>query len=243
VTSTRDKADKHVGQTRCLRSPCAVSRRRLLLLRQPRPALQRAHQNRQSASRRHGYRLPRVSARTRSGALPAGVPFSRAQLLIEGDQTCRADLSRRRIERLLALDTESKALQRPESYFVGYDALEPEILHATENARASGVADRVRFQHLDASRGLASEYDVITTFDVVHDAADPAGLLRSIRRALKPNGRLHVPGDQLCGSTRGQHRAVGCGVSRDQRIQLHDHLAGAWRRRPGHARAAGVQTP
>ena len=42
-----------------------------------------------------------------------------AQLLIEGDQTCRADLSRRRIERLLALDTESKALQRQIAHLVG----------------------------------------------------------------------------------------------------------------------------
>jgi 2-polyprenyl-3-methyl-5-hydroxy-6-metoxy-1,4-benzoquinol methylase len=65
---------------------------------------------------------------------------------------------------------------------------EPEILHATENARAAGVADRVRFQHLDAARGLPSQYDVITTFDVVHDAVDPTGLLRSIRQALKPDG-------------------------------------------------------
>ena len=90
----------------------------------------------------------------------------------------------------------------PESYFVGYDAFEPEILHATENARAAGVADRVRFQHLDASRGLPSQYDVITTFDVVHDAVDPNALLRSIRQALKPNGVVRVPGDQLRGPTR-----------------------------------------
>jgi transposase len=35
-----------------------------------------------------------------------------AEALIDGDQSCRAELSRRRIERLLTLDTESKALQR-----------------------------------------------------------------------------------------------------------------------------------
>jgi SAM-dependent methyltransferase len=50
------------------------------------------------------------------------------------------------------------------------------------------VADRVRFQHLDAAHGLPSQYDVITTFDVVHDAADPPKLLRSICQALKPDG-------------------------------------------------------
>jgi 2-polyprenyl-3-methyl-5-hydroxy-6-metoxy-1,4-benzoquinol methylase len=76
----------------------------------------------------------------------------------------------------------------PNSYFVGYDAYEPVTARATGNARAAGVADRVRFQPLDASAGLPAQYDVITTFDVVHDAVDPRGLLRSIRQALKPDG-------------------------------------------------------
>jgi SAM-dependent methyltransferase len=31
-------------------------------------------------------------------------------------------------------------------------------------------------------------FHVITTFDVVHDSVDPLGLLRSIRRALRPGG-------------------------------------------------------
>ena len=32
-------------------------------------------------------------------------------------------------------------------------------------------------------------YDVISTFDVVHDAVDPAGILRAIHAALQPDGR------------------------------------------------------
>ena len=38
------------------------------------------------------------------------------------------------------------------------------------------------------SKGLPTEFDVITTFDVVHDAVDPLQLLQSIRRALRPGG-------------------------------------------------------
>jgi SAM-dependent methyltransferase len=76
----------------------------------------------------------------------------------------------------------------PNSYFVGYDQFEPEIAHATANAQVAGVADRVRFQPLDASGGLPAHYDVITTFDMVHDAVDPRGLLRAIRQALQPDG-------------------------------------------------------
>jgi 2-polyprenyl-3-methyl-5-hydroxy-6-metoxy-1,4-benzoquinol methylase len=76
----------------------------------------------------------------------------------------------------------------PNSRYVGYDSFEPTIARATANAEAAGVADRVRFEQLDASGGLPEQYDVITTFDVVHDAVDPRGLLRAIRKALKPDG-------------------------------------------------------
>ncbi len=76
----------------------------------------------------------------------------------------------------------------PNSYFVGYDLFEPAIVRASESAQAAGVADRVRFQQLDATNGLPAQYEVITTFDVVHDAVNPHGLLQTIRRALKPDG-------------------------------------------------------
>jgi SAM-dependent methyltransferase len=46
----------------------------------------------------------------------------------------------------------------------------------------------VRFELLDAADGLPEQYDLISTFDVVHDTTDPVGLLRAIKRALKPDG-------------------------------------------------------
>ena len=76
----------------------------------------------------------------------------------------------------------------PNSYFVGYDIAEQAIAQATANARAAGVADRVRFQALDATQGLPAEYDLITTFDVIHDAGNPAAMARAIHRALKVGG-------------------------------------------------------
>jgi SAM-dependent methyltransferase len=47
----------------------------------------------------------------------------------------------------------------------------------------------VRFEHQDVSEGLPEQYDVITTFDVVHDAVNPRGLLRAIRKGLRSGGR------------------------------------------------------
>ncbi len=44
------------------------------------------------------------------------------------------------------------------------------------------------FRQGDVVEGLPERYDLITTFDVVHDAVDPAGLLRAIRQGLKPDG-------------------------------------------------------
>jgi 2-polyprenyl-3-methyl-5-hydroxy-6-metoxy-1,4-benzoquinol methylase len=76
----------------------------------------------------------------------------------------------------------------PDSRYVGYDVFGPSVDRATANAKAAGVADRVKFRQLDASAGLPEQYDVVTTFDVVHDAADPVGLLRAIRAALRPDG-------------------------------------------------------
>ncbi|WP_376794213.1 class I SAM-dependent methyltransferase [Thermogemmatispora sp.] len=77
----------------------------------------------------------------------------------------------------------------PQSRYVGYDMFAPAIVRATANAQAAGVADRVRFVHLDVSQGLPEQYDVISTFDVVHDAVNPRGLLRAIRAGLQPEGR------------------------------------------------------
>ncbi|MGE3594394.1 MAG: class I SAM-dependent methyltransferase [Dehalococcoidia bacterium] len=76
----------------------------------------------------------------------------------------------------------------PNSRFVGYDIAEPQIARARTNAEAAGVADRITFKRTDAVQGLPETYDLITTFDVVHDAVDPRGLLCAIRQALKPDG-------------------------------------------------------
>jgi 2-polyprenyl-3-methyl-5-hydroxy-6-metoxy-1,4-benzoquinol methylase len=77
----------------------------------------------------------------------------------------------------------------PNSRFVGYDAYGPAVEDATARAAAAGVADRIRFEARDVSQGLPETYDIITTFDVIHDAVDPSGLLRAIHDGLRPGGR------------------------------------------------------
>lgn len=76
----------------------------------------------------------------------------------------------------------------PNSRFVGYDINERSVAHARAAAERAGVGDRVRFEQRDASTGLPEQYDLITTFDVIHDMVNPRGALRAIREALKPDG-------------------------------------------------------
>ncbi len=76
----------------------------------------------------------------------------------------------------------------PQCRCTGYDIYEPMIARARANAEAAGVSTRVKYEALDAAEGLPEQFDLITTFDVVHDSPDPMRLLRAIRRALRPDG-------------------------------------------------------
>ena len=77
----------------------------------------------------------------------------------------------------------------PRSRFVGYDVYEPAIHAARARMRDAGVADRVRLEVRDAAQGLGERFDVVTTFDVLHDSVDPRGILSAIRSALSSDGR------------------------------------------------------
>ena len=76
----------------------------------------------------------------------------------------------------------------PNSRFHGYDVATEAVDRARQAVRDAGVGDRVDIRQVDGSEGLPERYDLISTFDVIHDSSDPRGLLASIRRALRPDG-------------------------------------------------------
>jgi SAM-dependent methyltransferase len=80
------------------------------------------------------------------------------------------------------------AREFPRTQHVGYDIADAQFERARANAAAAACDDRVRFEKHDVSQGLPEKYDVITTFDVIHDAVDPQGLVRSIHDALNDDG-------------------------------------------------------
>ncbi|HEY2664054.1 MAG TPA: class I SAM-dependent methyltransferase [Candidatus Binataceae bacterium] len=76
----------------------------------------------------------------------------------------------------------------PKSRFYGFDAHPGSIDRARNNAKAASVEDRVTFEVVDCTKLPQKKFDFITTFEVVHDAVDPLGLLSAIRGALVPDG-------------------------------------------------------
>jgi len=76
----------------------------------------------------------------------------------------------------------------PNSRFVGYDFSEEAIDRARAEAQEHGTT-HIRFEVKDAAALDEKErYDLITTFDAVHDQADPAAVLRGIAAALREEG-------------------------------------------------------
>ncbi len=76
----------------------------------------------------------------------------------------------------------------PRSELRGYDSSELAIRAAREHLAASGLAN-VAFHHA-AAKALEPDasFDFILTWDCLHDMTDPAGAMRAIRAALKPDG-------------------------------------------------------
>jgi SAM-dependent methyltransferase len=76
----------------------------------------------------------------------------------------------------------------PESTITGFDFHEPSIRQARRRAEEAGVADRVQFQVGKAQSFDGGTYDLVTTFDALHDMGDPAGAARHVKEILKEDG-------------------------------------------------------
>jgi ubiquinone/menaquinone biosynthesis C-methylase UbiE len=76
----------------------------------------------------------------------------------------------------------------PRSKFTGLDFSVEAITNARAEAERRGLRN-VQFQVQDAAKWKPdSEFDLILTFDAIHDQARPDIVLQNIRRALRPEG-------------------------------------------------------
>jgi len=76
----------------------------------------------------------------------------------------------------------------PDARITGSDYHAASIDLARKHAADAGVADRTTFEVATAQTFTGTGYDLITTFDCLHDMGDPVGAARHIREALTPDG-------------------------------------------------------
>ncbi|HKC27830.1 MAG TPA: class I SAM-dependent methyltransferase [Jatrophihabitans sp.] len=76
----------------------------------------------------------------------------------------------------------------PKSTFVGTDYHEGSIATARHRAAEAGVSDRVRFETSLADVSPGEQYDLIATFDCLHDMGDPAAAARHVHDMLASDG-------------------------------------------------------
>ena len=96
----------------------------------------------------------------------------------------------------------------PNSRFTGIDLSEEAVAYARAEAARQGIAN-VTFVARDLSdfdtTAEPEAFDFVTTFDAVHDQANPRGVLRGIRRSLAADG-VYLAQD-INGSSHVHHNA------------------------------------
>jgi ubiquinone/menaquinone biosynthesis C-methylase UbiE len=88
----------------------------------------------------------------------------------------------------LGASTVLLAAEYPNSTVHGSDYHDGSIELARKRAADAGVAERVTFEVASAQDFAGTGYDLVATFDCLHDMGDPVGAARHIRDSLAPDG-------------------------------------------------------
>ena len=86
----------------------------------------------------------------------------------------------------------------PDTLADGFDLDPPSIELANQNARAYGVADRVKFEVRDAGDpALQGQYDLVIAVECIHDMSDPVAALKVMRRLAGNDGAVIVVDERV----------------------------------------------
>ncbi len=96
-----------------------------------------------------------------------------------------------------ATSTVAMAKAFPQSTFIGYDISMHALNRARNNINAAGVTNVQLHNPVDRPLPNDGTFDLITTFDVVHDSTHPVQLIDAIYASLKPDGAW------LCADVKG----------------------------------------
>ena len=97
----------------------------------------------------------------------------------------------------------------PASTVSGFDYHDASIEQARKRAAETGVGNRVSFEVASAQSFTGSGYDLVTTFDCLHDMGDPLGAARHIRGALAPDGTWLIVEPAASDTVEGNLNPVG----------------------------------
>ena len=97
----------------------------------------------------------------------------------------------------------------PRTTVVGSDYHAESIELARKKAAEAGVGDRVNFEVATAQTFTGTGYDLVTTFDALHDMGDPVGAARHVREALAPDGTWLVVEPFAGDAVEDNHNTVG----------------------------------
>jgi len=95
----------------------------------------------------------------------------------------------------------------PASAITGSDYHQASIDTARKRAADAGLAGRARFEVASAQTFSGTGYDLVATFDCLHDMGDPVGAARHIRQAVDADGTWLIV-EPLAGDTLA--RSYGC---------------------------------
>jgi 2-polyprenyl-3-methyl-5-hydroxy-6-metoxy-1,4-benzoquinol methylase len=76
----------------------------------------------------------------------------------------------------------------PTSHFRGTDCHSEGIATARARAERSGITSHIDFETADADAFTGGPYDLVTTFDALHDMGDPVGAGRHVRDVIAEDG-------------------------------------------------------
>ncbi|HYX61375.1 MAG TPA: class I SAM-dependent methyltransferase [Streptosporangiaceae bacterium] len=88
----------------------------------------------------------------------------------------------------------------PRSAITGSDYHQASVDTARKRAADAGLADRARFEVASAQTFSGTGYDLVATFDCLHDMGDPVGAARHIRQAVDADGTWLIV-EPLAGDT------------------------------------------
>jgi ubiquinone/menaquinone biosynthesis C-methylase UbiE len=80
----------------------------------------------------------------------------------------------------------------PNSTFVGSDYHEESVIQARKRIADAGLGGQVTFEVASAQDFAGGPYDLVTSFDCLHDMGDPLGAARHIKEMLAPDGAWMV---------------------------------------------------